>query len=61
MLRKVRFYEFNISNIKWLLFQKPPTVKDATFLDQIKLALNNYSKSYKNFILIGDFHKKNCS
>ena len=35
---------------------KPPSANDATFLDQIKLTLNNYSKSYENFSFIGDFN-----
>ena len=40
-----------ISNGYFRLIQAP-LVYDATFLDQIKQALNNYSKSlYENFIL----------
>lgn len=50
--------EFSTSNMKWLLLSlcKPPLVYNATLLDQIKLSLNNYGKSYENFILLGDFN-----
>ena len=50
-------FEFSISNVKRLLLglYKPLSVKDDTFFDQIKLALNNYSKSFEDFILKGDF------
>ena len=50
-------FEFSISNVKWLLLglYKLLSVKDDTFFDQIKLALNSYSKSFEDFILKDDF------
>ena len=55
--REIITFEFSISNVKRLLLglYKPLSVKDDTFVDQIKLALNNYSKSFEDFILKGDF------
>ena len=54
---KIIALEFSISNTKWLLLGlfKPPSVNDVTFIDEIKLALNDYTKLYENFIFIGDF------
>ena len=34
----------------------PPSQNEALFVEQIKLALNTYSTSYENFLLLGDFN-----
>ena len=66
MLNTFRFSEeceiisidFSISNKKWLLLgiYNPPSQNEALFVEQIKLALNTYSATYKNLILLGDFN-----
>ena len=34
----------------------PPSLNEALFVEQIKLALNTYSTPYENFLLLGDFN-----
>ena len=34
----------------------PPSQNEALFVEQIKLALNTYSTTYENFLLLGDFN-----
>ena len=34
----------------------PPSQNETLFVEQIKLALNTYSTSYENFLLLGDFN-----
>ena len=50
--------DFSISNKKWLLLgiYNPPPQNEALFVEQIKLALNTYSTTYENLILLGDFN-----
>ena len=50
--KEIKFYEFSISNIKWLFLglYKPPSENNATFLHQIKLVLNNYIKHMKTLV-----------
>ena len=50
--------DFSISNKKWLLLgiYNPPSQNEALFVEQIKLALNTYSTTYENFLLLGDFN-----
>ena len=50
--------DFSISNKKWVLLgiYSPPSQNEVLFVEQIKLALNTSSTSYKNFLLLGDFN-----
>ena len=50
--------DFSISNTKWLLLgiYNPPSQNEALFVEQIKLALDTYSTTYENFLLLGDFN-----
>ena len=50
--------DFSISNKKWLLLgiYNAPSQTEALLVEQIKLALNTYSTTYKNFLLLGDFN-----
>ena len=50
--------DFSILNKKWLLLgiYNPPSQNEALFVEQIKLALNTYSTTYENFLLLGDFN-----
>ena len=41
----------------FLSIYNPPSQKEALFDEQIKLALNTYSTSYENFLLLGDYSK----
>ena len=44
-------FEFNISNKKWLLLgnYKPFSQNELCFINEIKLSLNFFSSSYKNY------------
>ena len=35
---------------------KPPRQNDSSFLNEVEAALNLYSKSYGNFLLVGNFN-----
>ena len=50
--------DFSISNKKSLLLgiYNPPSQNEDLFVEQIKLALNTYSTTYENFLLLGDFN-----
>ena len=34
----------------------PPSQNEALFFEQIKLALDTYTTTYENFLLLGDFN-----
>ena len=48
----------NLRNRKWLVLgiYKPPKQSDSTFISEIQGALNHYSKTYENIIVLGDFN-----
>ena len=55
---EIKVLEFSISNKKWLLpgNYKPPSQNEYSFINEIKLALNFFSSSYENFLLLDDFN-----
>ena len=55
---EVAVFEFIILNKKWLLLEnyKPPSQNKLPFINEIKLALNFFSSSYENFLLLGYFN-----
>ena len=48
--------EFSTSNKKYTGIYKPLVQNDLSFLKEVKIALNLYSKSYDNFFLVGHFN-----
>ena len=55
---EIAIFEFSISNKKWLLLgnYKPPSQNYRYFSNEIKLVLNFFSSSDKNFLLSRDFN-----
>ena len=51
-------FEFSNSNKKCLLQgnYKPPSQNELSLINEIKLALNFFSCSYQNLLLLGDFN-----
>ena len=50
--------EINLSKKKWLLLgiYRPPAQQEEYFFNEIGKALDNYSTTNENFILVGDFN-----
>ena len=55
---EIILFEFSVPNKKWLLLgnYRPPSQNDLSFINELNLALNFFSPSYKNFALLGDFN-----
>ena len=55
---EITLFEFSVSNKTWLLLgnYRPPSQNDLSFINELNLALNFFSPSYKNFALLGDFN-----
>ena len=54
---EIILFEFSASNKKWLLLSnhKPPFQNYLSFINELNLTLNFFSRMYENFVLIGDF------
>ena len=55
---KIILFEFSVSNKKWLLLgnYRPPSQNYLSFINKLNLALNVFSPSYENFVLLGDLN-----
>ena len=51
-------FKFSTSNKKWLLLgnYEPPSQNELSHINEIKLVLDFFSCSYKNFLLLGDLN-----
>ena len=58
-LQSVLVEIFRFWTVEMLILGKcnPPSQNEALFVEQIKVALNTYSTSSENFLLLGDYWK----